>query len=171
MKKRLSLSFSTFFTTGIMLAVLGILALVLRHPLIFPSLGPTAFLMASNPLSKIASPKNAILGHLIGIICGYTSLVIFGLTDTPAIIISGISIQFIAAAALSIALTSSLMILFSVEHPPAGATTLIISLGIMHTLPEIVVLMIAVILLCFLSSVLNRAIGIKYPVWSSIKKL
>lgn len=154
-----------------MLAALGILALILQHPLIFPSLGPTAYLMATNPLSKIASPRNTILGHLIGVICGYASLTIFGLTHTPAIIISGISIQFIAAAALSIALTSSLMILLAVEHPPAGATTLIISLGIMHTIPAIIVLMVAVVLLCFQARFINKMLGVNYPVWASDKKL
>lgn len=153
-----------------MLGTLGLLAFALHHPLIFPSLGPTAFLMATSPRSKIASPQNTILGHLIGALCGYLSLVIFGLTNTPAIIISGISIQFIMAAALSIALTSFLMKMLSFEHPPAGATTLIISLGIMHTIPDIIVLMLAVILLVILAELIYRTLKIKYPIWSGYSK-
>lgn len=139
-----------------MLSALGILAFVFQHPLIFPSLGPTAFLLATKPTAQIASARNTIFGHFIGVACGYTALVVFGLTNTPAMIVSGISIQFILAAALSIALTSSLMVLFSVEHPPAGATTLIVSLGIMHTIPNIAILMVAVVLLFLLARVINN---------------
>ncbi len=156
MHKKIKFSLATFLVTGILLLTLGILALILKHPLIFPSLGPTAFLLATNPAAKIASAKNTVLGHLVGVICGYTALVLFGLTNTPAIIISGISISFVLAAALSIALTSAIMVLFSVEHPPAGATTLIISLGILHTIPNITVLMIAVILLYLESRFINN---------------
>lgn len=156
MHEKLKFSLITLIITGILLLTLGFLALILKHPLIFPSLGPTAFLLATNPAAKIASAKNTIFGHLIGVICGYTALVLFGLTTTPAIIISGISIDFVFAAALSIGLTSGLMILFSVEHPPAGATTLIISLGILHTIPNITVLMIAVILLYLESRLINN---------------
>lgn len=156
MHKKIKFSLTTFIVTGTLLLSLGLLALILKHPLIFPSLGPTAFLLATNPAAKIASGKNTIFGHLIGVVCGYAALVIFGLTTTPAIIISGISIHFVLAAALSIALTSALMILFSVEHPPAGATTLIISLGILHTIPNITVLMIAVILLYLESRFINN---------------
>lgn len=170
MKKRVKTALFTFVASGFTLAILGVLAFVLHHPLIFPSLGPTAFLLFTNPLSKIASPKNTILGHLLGVICGYLALVIFGLSNTPAIIISGISLQFIAAAALSIALTSMGMILFSVEHPPAGATTLIVSLGIMHTLPHLGVLMIAVVLLCLEAGIINRLQGIAYPLWAAKEK-
>ena len=153
--------------TGFVILILGILALFLHHPLIFPSLGPTAFLMFTNPRSRYASPRNTVLGHLIGVTSGFVALFIFGLTDVPAIIISGISLHFIAAAALSLALTSFFMILFSAEHPPAGATTLIVSLGIMHTIPDLVVLMIAVVLLCVLAWIINNLNGIQYPIWRS----
>lgn len=156
MSKRFKSVLITFLFTGFLLLTLGLLALILKHPLIFPSLGPTAFLLATNPAAKITSAKNTILGHLVGALCGYFALVVFGLTNTPAIIVSGISIQFVLAATLSISLTSALMKLFSVEHPPAGATTLIISLGILHTLPNITVLMIAVILLYLEARFINN---------------
>lgn len=166
MGKRLKSSGLSFLITGVMLSVLGIIALISQLPFIFPSLGPTAFLLATNPLAKISSPKNIILGHLIGVLCGYFALTIFGLTDSPSIFISGISPQFIGAAIISIALTSLFMVLFSVEHPPAGATTLIVSLGVMNTPVSLVILMISVIILCVMGKIINNLLGIKYPVWS-----
>jgi len=38
--------------------------------------------------------------------------------------------QTVLAAALSLSATGAFMVLFRVSHPPAGATTLIVSLGI-----------------------------------------
>lgn len=157
------------FTTITTLS-LGFLALFTNHPLIFPSLGPTAFLLFAYPMTKNASPKNTILGHFIAVVCGYLSLVIFGLTNTSATIISGISIEFIMAATLSLVLTFALTIFFSVEHPPAGATTLIVSLGILHSISDVTILMIAVVILCAEAWLLNNLFGIKYPRWNSTAK-
>lgn len=162
MSNKIKFSFTTFVFTGSLLSTLGTIAFVLQQPFIFPSLGPTAFLLATKPTAEIVSAKNTIFGHLVGAICGYTSLVVFGLANTPAMIVSGISIQFILAAVLSIALTSFFMILFSVEHPPAGATTLIISLGILHTISDITVLMFAVILLYIQARLVNNSLVKKH---------
>jgi CBS-domain-containing membrane protein len=58
------------------------------------------------------------------------------------------------------------MILCKAPHPPAGATTLIISLGIMRSLEEIAVLMLAVILLTGQAIAINRLAGLPYPLWA-----
>ena len=51
-------------------------------------------------------------------------------------------------------------------HPPAGATTLIVSLGIFHEPRQLVILMVAVALLVVQGFVINRLAGIHYPAWS-----
>src|SRR5665213_122300 len=56
-----------FITIGL----LALLALVTRSPFVFPSLGPTAYLFFFSPLAAASSPRNASLGHAIGLICGY----------------------------------------------------------------------------------------------------
>ena len=50
----------------------------------------------------------------------------------------------ILAAALSLSATGALMVLFRVSHPPAGATTLIVSLGIIAQPKELVIIEVAV---------------------------
>ena len=57
------------------------------------------------------------------------------------------------------------MILFRVAHPPAGATALIVSLGLMHELQQLPILVSAVALLVAQAFVINRLAGIPYPVW------
>ena len=39
--------------------------------LVFPSLGPTAFLFFFMPLAPGASPRHALYGHALGLACGF----------------------------------------------------------------------------------------------------
>lgn len=141
-------------------------ALVSGQPFVFPSLGPTAFLFFYAPLSASASPRNAILGHLVGACAGWVSLAAFGLLDAGPALATGVDPSRVGAAALSLGLTSGLMVLLRVPHPPAGATTLIISLGILRTPVQIVVLMSAVVLLVAQAIVINRLAGLDFPYWA-----
>ena len=114
-----------FVTIGLLSTV----AVISHTPFVFPSLGPTAFLFFSNPRTPDASPRNAIVGHAVAIVCGYASLLLFGLQDAGSALAIGVSWPRALAAALSLASTGALVILLDTAHPPAGATTLIVSLG------------------------------------------
>jgi CBS domain-containing membrane protein len=150
----------------IAIGVMALVALVTGQPFVFPSLGPTAFLLFYTPLVPAASPRNTLGGHLIGVLAGYLALVLFGLTDDPPALASSVSGGRVGAAALSLALTSGAMVWARVPHPPAGATTLIVSLGILREPDQLVVLMAAVLLLVVQGFVINRLAGIDYPLWS-----
>ena len=60
---------------------MALVAFVTGEPFVFPSLGPTAFLLFYTPLLPASSPRNTIGGHAIGAAAGYLALVVFGLTD------------------------------------------------------------------------------------------
>ena len=59
------------------------------------------------------------------------------------------------------------MVLFGVSHPPAGATTLIVSLGIIWRPPELVIIEVAVLLLVAQALMINRLAGLPYPLWNA----
>ena len=149
------------------IALLALLALVSRNPFVFPSLGPTAYLLFFSPLTKASSPRNTVFGHAIGIFCGYGAYVMTGAGAVPFGVHPGIFWPRILAAALSLSLTGGLMVLFGVSHPPAGATTLIISLGIISKLREVAIIEVAVFLLVAQALVINRLAGVPYPFWNS----
>lgn len=161
------LSLFSFVNGCLSIGIMSVAALVSGQPFIFPSLGPTAFLFFYTPLTPAASPRNAVIGHFIGVIAGFSSLAIFGLRDVGPAIATGVTGPRVAAAALSLGLTSGLMVLFKAPHPPAGATTLIVSLGILRTFDQMVVLMAAVVLLTIQAFVINRLAGLPYPVWAA----
>ena len=80
---RLVQSVYVFVNGFITIGVLALLALVSRNPFVFPSLGPTAYLLFFSPLAKTSSPRNTIFGHAIGLICGYAAFVVTGAGALP----------------------------------------------------------------------------------------
>lgn len=161
---RLVLSLYVFVNGFITIVLLSVLAVFTRTAFVFPSLGPTAYLFFFSPLARGARPRHAILGHAIGLLCGYGAFVLVG-SDVPAGLREAIHWQTGLAAALSLASTGALMVLFRVSHPPAGATTLIISLGLLSKPVDLLYIEIAVVLLTVQALVINRLAGLPYPLW------
>lgn len=159
----------SFINGCISIGLMATLAFVTGSPFVFPSLGPTAFLFFYTPTAPSASPRNTIIGHGIGAAAGYFSLVVTGLTMTGPALLVGVSGPRIIAAALSLGLTAGLMVLFKAPHPPAGSTTLIVSLGLLRQPWQLLVLMVAVALLTLQGIAINRLVGIPYPLWHPIR--
>src|SRR5262249_39588224 len=79
------------FVNGFLtIAVLAPVAMLTNPATLFPSLGPTAFLFFFTPTAPTASPRNTLFGHAVGILCGYGSLVLFGLQDSPPANVMGV---------------------------------------------------------------------------------
>lgn len=155
------------FVNGfVTIAILAAVAMATGTPFVFPSLGPTAFLVFFTPLSPTASPRHTILGHAIGIACGYGALVVTGLVHAGPALAVGVTFARVLAAALSLASTGALMILLRAAHPPAGATTLIVSLGIVTRPSYLAIVEVAVALMSLQAIAINRAAGLDYPLWA-----
>jgi CBS-domain-containing membrane protein len=151
-----------FITIGL----LGLLAFLTGSPFVFPSLGPTAYLFFFSPLAEVSSPRNTIIGHAIGLVCGYAAFALAVASSPPFGINAGVHGARLLAAALSLSATGALMAFLRISHPPAGATTLVVSLGIISQPKELVIIEVAVILLTVQAFAINRLAGIPYPVWS-----
>lgn len=155
-----------FINGFITIAILAGVAMISHTPFVFPSLGPTAILLFYTPNSPTASPRHTLYGHGIGILCGYGSLLLLGLQHSSPGVGANVDSRRIMAAALSLALTAALMILLKAAHPPAGATTLIISLGIVTRPFYLLIIEIAVALLVGQGIAINRLAGLNYPLWA-----
>ena len=150
---------------GLIIGLLAALAHFADSSFLFPSLGPTAFLLLHAPATHSASPRNTLVGHLAGAVQGWISLAAFGLLDAPSALAAGVDWPRAGAAALSLGATGAVMVLLDAPHPPAGATTMIVSLGLMPHLWQIPVLMTAVLLLTGQAFVVHRLAGTPYPLW------
>lgn len=159
------LALFSFINGCLSIGLMSALAVLTGSPFIFPSLGPTAFLFFYTPTAPSASPRNTLIGHAVGAGAGYLSLAVTGLTLAGPALAVGVTWPRVIAAALSLGLTAGVMVLLRAPHPPAGATTLIVSLGLLTRPWQLVLLMGAVVVLTLQALVINRLAGIPYPLW------
>lgn len=146
---------------------LGALSLSAGTPFLFPSLGATAFLLLSAPRAPAAQPRSAILGHLIGAAAGWSARAACGLDGIEATIVAGGGPEHVLAAGLALAATCALMGLLRAEHPPAGATTLIVALGFLPEAWHVALVGASAALLVLEVRVLQRLHGEVHPWWEA----
>jgi CBS domain-containing membrane protein len=163
LRERGVLALYVFVNGFVTIAVLAGLAMLCHTPFVFPSLGPTALVFFLKPRSAAARPHHALLGHAIGIVCGYGSLWLLGLEHTGSAMQEGVTVARMLAVALSLASTGALMILLRSVHAPAGATTLIVSLGMITAPFQLCIIEVAVALLTLQALVINRLASLGYP--------
>lgn len=137
--------------SALFILVLSLIAWVSGAPFIFPSLGPTAYILAFDQ-KRSHSARVVIGGHTCGILGGLASYYLVVdpynlLMITEAVATSGIFLGL--GAVLAIAITTFLMLWFQVSHPPACATTLIISLGILPHWYDGLIIISSVIILYY----------------------
>jgi CBS domain-containing membrane protein len=164
-ERRAVLGTYVLINSAISIAIVATIAALTKQPFLFPSLGPTAFLIFYDAQRAQAAPRNVFCGHLIGILAGYLALVTFGLTTaTPNL--ADITAPRIGAAIFCLCLTVSLMVWLHVPHSPAASTTLIVGLGLLRTPVQLSVLMLAVVLMIAQGTIINRLARVPYPLWA-----
>ena len=151
------------------IALSGLLAWALDEPLVFPSLGATAFLFFETPMAEVASVRNTLIGHTVGTVVAFFWLNVFGLVGEPSAIVAGFTAGRVACVALSLAFTGGILRLLRAAHPPAGATTVIVSVGLLTTVSQLAILLSGVLLLTAAAWSLNRALGVPAPIWTGAK--
>jgi CBS domain-containing membrane protein len=159
----------TFLGSLLTITLSGLLAWGLDEPLVFPSLGATAFLFFETPMAEVASVRNTIIGHSVGAGVAFVWLNVFGLLHEPSAIATEFTAERVACVALSLAFTGGILRLLRAAHPPAGATTVIVSVGLLTTWDDLLILMSGVLLLSAAAVALNRVLGVPAPLWASAR--
>lgn len=151
---------------GLLIMLLsGGVAWAVDEPLLFPSLGASAFLFFETPMALVASPRNTVIGHYVGGAVAFFWLYVFDLLDQPTAIEVGFTDGRWAAVALSLAFTGLILRLLRAAHPPAGATTVIVALGLLDTPEQMAVLALGVLLVAIPAGIINRLCGVPSPLW------
>ena len=157
----------TFTGSLLAIALSGLAAYAFDEPLLFPSLGATAFLIFETPTAEVGSPRNTLIGHGVGILAAALSLAIFGLLDEASAFEQGVTFARVLAVALSVALTGGVLRLLRAAHPPAGATTIIVSSGLLADADQMLAVALGVLLLTAAGWLLNRVLGVPAPTWAA----
>jgi hypothetical protein len=115
---------------GSLLLAVGLIGLAAGQPWLFPSLGPTAFLLAERPGQTSARFYNIVVGHLIGLGAGLAAVLLLGASAAPAVLATKeLAAVRVWAAVLSAVLTMLGLSILKASHPPAAATMLLVALG------------------------------------------
>ncbi len=158
-----------FVNSTVSMIIMGIAAHFTSWPMIFPSLGPTTFLIFYAPSSSMSSPRNSLLGHLIG---GIIGMICFSLSNLflPEYDSSGaFNLAGLVIVGLSLGATGMAMVLTGLLHPPAASTAMMAAMGLFSRWYYLPVLVSAVGLLCLQAIIMHRLAGIKFPTWASEK--
>ena len=153
-----------FFTALISFGTLAVFAVLIQQPLVFPSLGATAFVFYFSSNSVQAAPRNVFCGQLIGVVAGVFALFVFGLLDAGPDLV-GVSWPRAGALTLALCLTLAAMVWLHVPHAPAGATTLIVAAGLITAPSQLAILLLAVLVMIGQAILINRALGVPFPLW------
>jgi CBS-domain-containing membrane protein len=137
------------------LTVAGLTAWVTGVPALFPSLGPSAFVLAARERGPTA--RTVLGGHAVGVVCGllaYTAVA--ALVSVPASPLDFHPPWLVVSGVVAVGLTSAGMLAIDAVHPPACATTLIVALGLMSTLREAALVLPAVASLLVVDRLVSR---------------
>lgn len=156
MSKRTDILWATLGEGGLVL-VIAALAWAVNQPLIFASLGPTAYELVEQPHQKSARAYNVIVGHLIGLGAGFLAVFLLNAWAEPNAIITGVlSSRRLWAIALAAALTALLTLAAKAAQPASLATTLLVALGSMQTRTDAVAIILGVLLITAIGEPLRR---------------
>jgi hypothetical protein len=145
---------------GSNLFVIGVLAWLSGYPVVFPSLGPTAYVLAVAPGRETARPRRVVGGHALGVVAGllaYHTLAAGLGVPTSLEPASVAGARLAASAVVSVVLTAGAMLVTDLRHAPACATTLIVSLGLLPTLRQGALIVLAVTVLVGVDAGVRKA--------------
>jgi hypothetical protein len=150
--RRSDLLWATLGEGGLVLAVAAI-GWVTREPLIFASLGPTAYELVEQPQLRSARIYNVIVGHLAGLAAGFAALYLLNAWGAPHVLTSGVvSTQRLWATTLAAMLTTFVTLILRASQPAALATTLLVTLGAMQTRRDAIAIVVGVLIITALGA-------------------
>jgi hypothetical protein len=141
---------------GAFVALVGGIGVAVKQPWLFPSLAPSLMVIAETPREPAARPQNVLVGHLVGLGAGLIALVLTGLRAHPSAVQEGLTTRRVVACVLAVVLTALVLQLVGLPHPPAGATNLVVALGILRTNDQLGTMVLAFVLLAAVAAVASQ---------------
>ena len=158
-------SIITALNAGLGLLIIGLIAWLADLPMLFPALGPSAFILSNSPFARAAAPRSVILGHGIGLVTGATVWqLVSAYSGVPVSIGTG-GFAVYGGATVALAVTCILLVRFSCPHAPACATALIVAMGAASRWTDLLCMALGVVLLTTVTTFFSRCAGINVPTW------
>ena len=146
--------------------IISLFAWLTDLPLLFPVLGPSAFILFSKPFSADAAPRSVVIGHFVAMATAVASWQLVSAAYGQPVSMDDAQWPTIVSASLALAVTCMLLIRLSCPHAPACASALLIALGAVTEWREVLALAVAVVVLTLQAVCINRIAGVNVPLWS-----
>jgi len=160
-------SFGAAFT----IALVAGTSFLVHEPCLVPPLGATALLCVVIPRANASAPRNVVCSHALALLCGWVALMVTGAGHLPSAFIDGFQPVHVLSAALALGLTVATTERLHVRHPPAGATTLIVSLGVMPQPSHFLAVVGGAALTAYGAMLVHRLAGNPYPLWRPLDEV
>jgi len=155
-RKSADLLWATLGEGGLVLALAAI-GWATRQPLIFASLGPTAYELVEQPQVRSARAYNIIVGHMVGLAAGFLAVYLLNAWTEPSVISTGIvSTKRLWAVAIATTLTTLVTLILKAGQPAALATTLLISLGSMQSRRDAIAIVAGILIITAIGEPVRR---------------
>lgn len=142
---------------GALILVMAAAGWATRQPLIFASLGPTAYELVEKPKDRSSRAYNIIVGHLVGLGAGFLAVYLLNAWQEPNVALTGVvSAQRVWAVVIAAALTTLVTLLLRAAQPASVATSLLVAVGSMQTKKDAVVIVVSVLVLTAIGEPLRR---------------
>ena len=156
MTKSKNVVFAAIGEGALVLTVAGI-GWIARMPLIFTSLGPTAYELVEKPNAPSARLYNVIVGHLVGLGAGFLSLWLLNAWGAPKVASAGfVSSPRLWAAVLACVITTAVNLAIDASQPAALSTTLLVSLGSLQKGRDAMAIALAVFIMAAVGEPVRR---------------
>jgi hypothetical protein len=156
LKNHVDLFWATLGEGGLVLAVAAI-GWATNQPLVFASLGPTAYELMEQPQLPSARAYNIVVGHLCGLSAGFLAVFLLNAWAAPNVMATGVvSSGRVWAAAISAAITTLACLVLDAGQPAALATTLLVALGAMQTRRDAAAIVVGVLLIAAIGEPVRR---------------
>jgi hypothetical protein len=144
----------------LLILIAGAVAFATGFPLLFASLGPTAYEQSAMPHLKSSRPYNVLVGHTAGLGSAFLALWITHAWSTPAVTGStSVSAARLWAAVIAVLITSVITVALKARQPAALATTLLVAMGAFQNSRGALAVILGVVLITIIGEPIRRARG------------
>ena len=151
---------------GLAILTISLVAWLTDLPLLFPALGPSAFILFSTPLSPAAAPRSVILGHFVCLASGFAVWQLMNYLAGEPVSVQAGGWPLFCSASLALAVSCLLLVRLSCPHPPACASGMVVALGAINHGYDVVLMAVVVVWLTVQAVAMNRFAGMPGPTWS-----
>lgn len=133
---------------GGLILLMGAISLAVGRPLLFASLGPTAYEQIEKPELPSARFYNVVVGHWIGMASGFAAVAMLHAWNTPKPMVVNYFVPVrVEVCAIAVALTALFTLWLKAGQPAAYATAILVGLGSLQRPNDAIAIAVAVLIL------------------------